>query len=49
MGDDSSGEQGMTSIPTLAQGAGYKDDTSKRKLPEEALSAPRSAEQPGRK
>ena len=35
MGDDSSGEQGMANIHTLVQGAGYKDKTSKQKLPEE--------------
>ena len=43
MGDNSSGEQGMANIPTLVQGAGYKDYTSKQKLLEEAPSAPRSA------
>ena len=42
MGEDSSDEQGMANIPTLVQGAGYKDSTSKQKLPEEAPSAPRS-------
>ena len=36
MGDDSSGEQCMANIPTLVQGAGYKDYTSKQKLLEEA-------------
>ena len=41
-GDDSSGEQGMASIPTLVQGAGFKDYISKPNLPEEAPSAPRS-------
>ena len=45
MGDNSSGEQGMANIHTLVQGAGYKDYTSKQKLPEEAPSAPRSAGQ----
>ena len=45
-GDVSSGERGMANVPTLVQDAGYKDDTSKQKLPEPALSAPRSAEQP---
>ena len=46
MGDDSSGGQGMANIPTLVQGVGSKDYTSKQKLPEEAPSAPRSAGQP---
>ena len=41
MGDDSSGEQCMANIPTMVQGAGYKDQTTKQKLPEEAPSAPR--------
>ena len=45
-GDDSYGEQGMANIPTLVQGAGYKDYTSIQKRPEEAPSAPRSAGQP---
>ena len=46
MGDDSSEEQGKANIPTLVQGAAYKDYTSKQKLPEEAPPAPRSAGQP---
>ena len=49
MSDDSSsnlGERCMANIPTLVQGAGYEDHTSKQKLPEGAPSAPRSAEQP---
>ena len=46
MGDDSSGEQCMANIPTMVQGAGYKDKTTKQKLLEEAPSAPRPTEQP---
>ena len=46
MGDDSSGEQCMVNIPTMVQGAGYKDYTTKQKQPEEAPSAPRPAGQP---
>ena len=40
MSDDSSGEQCMANNPTLVQGAGYKEYTSKQKLPEEAPPAP---------
>ena len=36
----------MANIPTMVQGAGYKDYTSKQKLPEEAPSAPRPTGQP---
>ena len=46
MGDNSSGEQCMANIPAMVQGAGYKDYTSKQKLPEEAPSAPRPTGQP---
>ena len=42
----SSGEQCIANIPTMVQGAGYKDSTSQQKLSEEAPSAPRSALQP---
>ena len=41
MGDDSSGEQCMANIPSMVQGAEYRDCTTKQKRPEEAPSAPR--------
>ena len=44
--DSSCGEQCMANIPTMVQGAGYKDYTTKQKLPEEAPSTPRQAGQP---
>ena len=46
MGDYSSGEQCTANIPTLVQGAGYKDYTSEQKLHEEAPAAPRPTGQP---
>ena len=49
VGDDSSDEQGLANSHTLVQGAGYKDYTSKQKLPEGAPSAPRSAGHPSGK
>ena len=50
MGDDSTsnlGEQCMANIPTMVQGAEYKDCTTKQKRPEEAPPAPRSSWQGG--